>query len=85
VTNDSDREIIDSGYVDVILAYGEACGSTLRAQKMSVRLLLVGVQEANVSFKRTGGKCCHNNSQYQRYAGKNARIISLAPSLLYRQ
>jgi hypothetical protein len=30
----------NSEYIDVVLAYGEACGSASRAQRISVRLLV---------------------------------------------
>jgi hypothetical protein len=39
------RLFSNSEYIGVVLAYGEACTSTPRAQRISVRLLLVAVHE----------------------------------------
>jgi hypothetical protein len=39
------RLFSNSEYIGVVLAYGEACRSVPRAQRISVRLLLVGVHE----------------------------------------
>jgi hypothetical protein len=39
------RSFSNSEYIDIVLAYSEACGSALRAQRISVQFLLVGVHE----------------------------------------
>jgi hypothetical protein len=35
----------NSEYIDIVLTYGERCGSAPRAQGIFVRLVLVGVYE----------------------------------------
>jgi hypothetical protein len=79
-------------YIDVALAYGEVCGSALRAQRISVRLL-VGVHEGlgifgpncTIEVLRERVQRVENTATIirKRYAGKSGRTISLAPSLLY--
>jgi hypothetical protein len=44
------RLFLNSEYIDIVLVYGDACGSAPRARRVSVQLL---------HFKRTRGKCCH--------------------------
>jgi hypothetical protein len=39
------RLFSNSEYIDSVLVYGETCGSVPRAQRLSVRLLLVGGTE----------------------------------------
>jgi hypothetical protein len=38
----------NSGYIDIVLVYGEACGSAPRAQRISVRLLVVGDMKVGI-------------------------------------
>jgi hypothetical protein len=41
----TERLFSNSEYIDIVLVYGESCGSAPRAQRISVRLLFVGVHE----------------------------------------
>jgi hypothetical protein len=57
----------------IVLAYGEACISVPQAQRISVLLLLVLLENAATTTRNNKG----------RYAGKSGRIILSAPSVLY--
>jgi hypothetical protein len=39
------RLFSNSEYIDIVLVYGETCGSAPRAQTISVRLPLIGIHK----------------------------------------
>jgi hypothetical protein len=76
----------NSEYIDVVLAYGEACGSASRAQRISVRLLVgdlvysIPIDASEVLRKRVENAATTIRTN-NRYAGKSGRIVSWAPCI----
>jgi hypothetical protein len=70
------------------IVYGETCGSALRAQRITLRLFLVGevlvysIPIDAIEVLRERVENAATTIRNKRYAGKNGKIISSAPSLL---